>query len=410
MQSLNTNVLRVPNYVSQFKCQQCGECCYQKWRIEIDEKTHKKVKDKYHAMEQDREFQELMGRNEQGKVLMKFTQGKCNALTADNLCSFQQKFGQDYLSNTCRVYPRHIHVTTRGIEFSLTFSCVAAADTLRTKEKMVINTMDSTSPSFSYMSPNRALYYLPEKLTSIKRYYHVIEDGLINIMQDRNYSIGDRLSIIGQSLAKINQIAPEEDDRALKAILSDYHSCPPISANYKMHLQLLRQMIHMRLIQDGAMAAKNIVGTLCRMIAMAESGLDLKTVASFAKIPPESTPISEITYQAKLQKYVYPVAKDIEHVFENYFVNYILKKEFYFNDLGIAYFKMAFLYALLTFFTVGFCSLTKELANEDIAVRSVIEVENGFSHSDVYFQKIKESLEKHTPADVFKLAGSLAKV
>ena len=66
--TVSLSTLRIPSHVRSFSCQQCGSCCLEKWRIEIDPATYKQVAAIYESQQQDNVFHELMTKDDQGKT------------------------------------------------------------------------------------------------------------------------------------------------------------------------------------------------------------------------------------------------------------------------------------------------------------------------------------------------------
>ncbi len=132
--------------------------------------------------------------------------------------------------------------------------------------------------------------------------------------------------------------------------------------------------------------------------------------ATLARSEPEQILLPPEEYRNKVRRYFPNGHQQTEHILEHYFVNYIQKKEFYYQDILFAYFRMAFLYALVNVFTLGYCAMTDKTADEDILVQAIMDMENNFSHSDQYFQLIRENLAKQAPGEVLKAALMLAHV
>jgi|GEM_PF-6846829 len=408
---LNTKVLWIPSHVQKFKCQQCGDCCLQKWRIEIDQKTYEKVKEKYVERGKEQELSSMMQHEENGRISMNFIKGRCSALTKETMCTFQKELGHEYLSNTCKVYPRHIAVSSRGMEFALTFSCNAAAATLDDREKIHILEYKNGGAEFQYMKPNRAMYYLPQRavLNEFKRNYYEIEQGFITIMQDRHYTVSERLIMVGMTLGKLldhqgKTISMEE----MKKLLGNYRETAPAASNHQDYLKALWQILNLRMNQEGSAVFKNTVSTFSTMIAVSEEGIDLQAATMIAKLGPGQLMLPVEQFKQKRSRYIEPGLKDYEHIMENYFVNFILKKEFYFLNPALAYFKMALLYAVLNFYIIGYCTMTKKVVDAATILRSIVELDNGLNHSDAYFKKLSESLTKQPPAEIIKQAFLLA--
>jgi lysine-N-methylase len=410
---LGIDTLRVPSYIRDFHCHQCAECCLQKWRIDIDQKTYDKVSSQYEKLARTEEFMPLMKKEDNGQISMNFNKGRCQALTDDNLCRFQKELGHDFLSNTCKVYPRHIFVSSRGVEFALTFSCRAAADLLRNKAKITIEELPKDTTEFLFMRPNRSMYYWPERLKErdMKRHYYLLEDGLITVMQNRDYSISDRLLFIGLIVGQLLTWGGHDDiQKRLERIFSDYPSYPLPPADECTHFGIFRQVVNARLQQAGSRTVKNIMAALYQAILKPEYGLPLQTAAILARSEPENILLPPKEYRNKVRRYFPNSLQQSEHILEHYFINYILKKEFYYQDILFAFFRMAFLYALVNVFILGYCVMTGKAADDDILVQAIMDMENNFSHSDQYFQKVRDNLEKQSPDEVLKAALAMAHV
>jgi lysine-N-methylase len=410
---LNTKLLRVPSHVQNFQCKQCGECCLQKWRIEIDQKTYDKVKEKYTELGRDEELAKMMNREESGRISMNFNKGRCTALTEETLCIFQKELGHEYLSNTCKVYPRHITVSSRGMEFALTFSCNAAAETLRNKEKIRVIEYKDDAAELQYMKPNRAMYYLPERVSpkDLKHFYFEIEQGLVAIMQDRNYTVSERLVLIGLTIGKLLAFQGKDIQvEQIRDVLQNYRETVTVAPNHQAYLKALWHVLNLRMNEEGNTVFKNTVSTFSKMIAVSDEGIDLQAATMIAKLGPGQLMLPVEQFMQKWGRYVSPGMKECEHLLENYFVNFILKKELYFLNPVLAYFKMALLYAVLNFYVTGYCTMTKKIVDETTILRSVVELDNGLNHSDAYFKKLSENLTKQPPVEVIKQAFLLARI
>lgn len=108
-----TEMALMPQYVRQFSCigSECEDTCCQGWRVNIDEETYKKYQ-RVRDLELKPLLKQGIGRvrsnaNAQnyGKIKMN-SKGKCPFLSENKLCSIQLKLGADYLSDTCKFYPR----------------------------------------------------------------------------------------------------------------------------------------------------------------------------------------------------------------------------------------------------------------------------------------------------------------
>lgn len=143
----------VPDYILEYKCACCTECC-KRWRIIIDKDTVDKY-DQLAATDEELSdmLQESLQKDKTGKAtvrlqnivkkttieengeqrdLLSVDMAVCPFLDSEGLCTIQKKHGIDALSDTCKIFPRTIFKTERGFEMALTYACKIAARTLRT--------------------------------------------------------------------------------------------------------------------------------------------------------------------------------------------------------------------------------------------------------------------------------------
>ena len=122
-----------PFYYDDFKCiaGDCiDNCCHIQWQISIDEKTYKKyrklkgqwgkkINNSITRIRKDNSYLNY------GKIKLK--EGGCSLLDENGLCSIHAQLGENYLSNTCKRYPRGISKYGQIYERNLTMSCPEVA-------------------------------------------------------------------------------------------------------------------------------------------------------------------------------------------------------------------------------------------------------------------------------------------
>ena len=119
-----------PQYFKRFRCtgSECKNNCCHHWQIHIDKDTY----DKYMSLDDDtkKEFNEklkLVNKDNVYAHIVLDSDQYCTFLDKRGLCTIQLRFGHDYLSNTCKYYPRIICVVDGCPEYFLELSCEAAA-------------------------------------------------------------------------------------------------------------------------------------------------------------------------------------------------------------------------------------------------------------------------------------------
>ena len=108
--------MTVPSYIKDFKCiaGACEETCCAGWYIAIDETTYKKYKKVKHPEMKKRFEKELVvkkGSSPECMAKIKLKNNRCAFLAKDNLCDIYKNLGEQYLSETCTMYPRIIPCT-----------------------------------------------------------------------------------------------------------------------------------------------------------------------------------------------------------------------------------------------------------------------------------------------------------
>ena len=214
-----------PQYVKEFICDssKCSNnCCEKGWNIDIDETTYKK----YLNLKPESKSRELIEQLEYNKSKGKYflTKRPCPFLTEKKLCRLQLEYGEDFLSLTCKTYPRVTTDFGKFFERSLTLTCsVAAERILFQKEPMKF---EIAEVSERFQVEGRILVnpvHLDEKILA-----HVIEIqiAMISILQERTLSINQRLIVLGFFLDRLDEIFTAEkfDEAALIKLIAAYES------------------------------------------------------------------------------------------------------------------------------------------------------------------------------------------
>ena len=112
-------------YFDQFKCimDKCPENCCGDWSISVDDETYNKW------MDLEIPDLEMKVSNEIPHTIINKT-GVCPFLTSNGLCSIHKDYGEEFLSNTCKSYPRFVSEYNNLFIENIGLSCPAAAEML----------------------------------------------------------------------------------------------------------------------------------------------------------------------------------------------------------------------------------------------------------------------------------------
>ncbi len=113
-------LIRKQNGFDNFVCiaEKCPKSCCIGWQIVIDETSLQKYKTAAGGF-----ARELQAGIDEREKCFRQNAGRCSMLRSDGLCDLQKNMGEDYLCNTCRLYPRHEEDFLDLREETLTLSC-----------------------------------------------------------------------------------------------------------------------------------------------------------------------------------------------------------------------------------------------------------------------------------------------
>lgn len=213
---MSRSLLFQPQHVGKFLCDgsKCNARCCGGWNIIIDRETYARYPKEISA-----HFKFDAKRD---AYVVQFNENKiCPFLTENKLCRLQLEHGEEFLSPTCRTYPRVINCFGNFFERSLSLSCPVAAEMILFREEPtafeVLDIPGETLKNFQV-----SMIRVDEKFSA-----HVMEiqAALISILRERTLSIDDRLIAAGFFLDKIDEISSGAlDEDALIKLIAAYES------------------------------------------------------------------------------------------------------------------------------------------------------------------------------------------
>lgn len=125
------------SFYDQFKCtaDKCSLTCCSGWDISVDDTTYEKWN------ESSRYCSSCMS-NDGSRIINKNTEDDCPFLDKDKLCLIVKKNGDEYLSETCRMFPRIINRYDDRKEMSLSCACPEVVEIISTMPKISMESID----------------------------------------------------------------------------------------------------------------------------------------------------------------------------------------------------------------------------------------------------------------------------
>lgn len=221
----------IPQYIKYFKCDtsKCTDiCCMSNWSIDIDKNTYYKYCNLKKAKERE-VILKYIKQNSESKTIedyakLNFCQGKCYFLNNEKLCSLQLKYGEEYISNVCRTYPRKINVVNDIIEMSADTSCPVIAELmLKPTKSMEFDFLEETN-----LIRNKSIcgiIYNDENYgkNQPEKYLWDLRNFTIDLLQNRKLSLKNRLNILGHFCKDIDSIIFNNKAQCIIEIINMYY-------------------------------------------------------------------------------------------------------------------------------------------------------------------------------------------
>ncbi|WP_312647679.1 flagellin lysine-N-methylase [Aminipila sp.] len=195
------------------KCKQ--NCCRAGWDIIWSKNECEKIykskalKKSFHQME--KHFVKCNGTQKYMK-LKNTIEDACPFLSEQNLCRIQLTTNYNYLSQTCKVYPRLLMEYKDYFEFSISSGCEKVVEMLLENREALGFTQSNNNLAEIRNSYGRSGKDFPSNIYKdrpILNYWIDIKYLVIEILSDRSYSIEERLFITGMAMELLRDIENE---------------------------------------------------------------------------------------------------------------------------------------------------------------------------------------------------------
>lgn len=390
----NSRIVIVPNYLKDFVCDgnKCEDsCCIGDWNIYVDKKHFKELKKvpNNNLKTNIKRYLKLNPNSNKdidyGILHQDNDSGRCVFLSEDKLCNIQLNLGGNYLCDTCRCYPRYTNNINGTLERALTLSCpIAAKIALLNKDGIDFEEIIENENSRKIMINDFSFNH-----EGIYKYIDILRSFNMSIIKNRNYSIEDRLIILGMFYDKLQNMQDEKNYDELPKLILDYISL--VESNefketlrsmpklYTIQVELLKEIADERALTIDWNFNKRYIECYKEMV----EGLNYTT---------EKT-INEVTetYKEIYLEYYKPYMDEREYILENYLVNYIFIKTFPFvgsESVFDNYVMMVINYSLIKMNLIGISGYQKENFSEEHIIKLIQSFIKVVEHSPEFINHI----------------------
>ncbi|WP_338837506.1 flagellin lysine-N-methylase [Clostridium perfringens] len=370
----------IPKYMKTFKCisPNCTDTCCAGWDINIDENTFKKYEnDKGNLKEliTGKYIKNSQSDDSFNYGFMKITEdNKCPFLNENLLCEIHGKCGEENLSITCRRYPRVFNIIDDIYEKSELPSCEEiCSKAFLNKEKMEFIEIEEDLPE-DFLEIRRVIdteaFIGSDNLI---QYFWDIRIISINIMQNRNFSIEKRLSLLRAFYKSLEDLKTEENFYEIEDLLEKITEYPSNITEFIDSKKIIPLSItnnFFKIILDEKLLRK-VIGTRLKKLL-----LDLnKDQNLFNNIHKYDLNFFD-TY---FKKYSY--------IFENYLVNQIFKDIIPFNtggDLNESIHKLINTYKLIKSYLILWNISSQNEISEKNIIYVIQALSKDLEHNKVF--------------------------
>jgi lysine-N-methylase len=386
-------------YAEKFRCigSDCEDTCCSGWQVSIDSATFQKYRmlpsSPLRLLMDERIHLNPSCAVDQDYARVKLEpDGRCAFLSAEQLCSIQLEHGEQALSFTCANYPRITRQIDDKRETSLQLSCPEAA-------RIVLLDPHFLRPMGQDLSQHDLYEYfaagasrLPPTTGNPCDYLWQVRQLIFLLLQDRSYSLWQRLFIVGMFCKRLASVGP--GPRATPDLLRCYGEI--------MVQERLRDVLNAIPSRPEAQVAlvMALLGGLSRVTQLPARFLECVTDclecisahdepgAEFGKsVSPDYAP----GYIAAFTQHFQPFFERNEYMLENYLLSYVVRQRFPYGDEApsrathlsplMEFTLMALRFAMIKGVLIGMAGHYREGFNSGHVVKLIQSFAKSIEHS-----------------------------
>lgn len=389
--------ITVPSYIENFKCiaEKCEETCCAGWYIAIDEGTYKKYKKVKHPEMKKRFDKELVvkkGSSPECMAKIKLKNNRCAFLAKDNLCDIYRNLGEQYLSETCMMYPRNTNALGEEVELSLALSCPEAArHILLSKEAIRFNKEESTTLPVV----GARLKLQTHSPRQFEDYLLKMRRLLVAIWQESSYNMQDKWQAFEYVMMQLHECKMRQDLKRLTTFLKEMQD-----KGFLKHIQDFSKQKSKSRVQKSLLDHYTTPVVEKKLLVMLMEMRNQKKWPSARyegcynlMIEGLGEDFNYNQYQKGKQVFEKALFETYPHILENYFVNYIYERLVPINQKTPkeSLEEMCLYFALIRLHLIGQGAKQSTLNEEDMVtlLQSFTRV---FDHNEIYMKQIKKQL------------------
>jgi lysine-N-methylase len=230
-------------------------------------------------------------------------------------------------------------------------------------------------------------------LNKAQKYLWELRIFTITVLQDRNYSLWERLIILGMFCQKLQENVANAAVDTIPDLIATYtailedgslkESLSAIPVQYSIQMELLKEIADKRYFMG--VANKRYLECFGEFL----NGIQYTA----------NTKVEQIgeRYEEAYRAFYEPFMKEHEYIMENYLVNYVFRNVFPFSgekSLFDSYMMLVIHYSLIKMHLIGMSAIHKGL-REELVIKLVQSFAKTVEHSPVYLNSIAELMRQN---------------
>ena len=395
--------VRFPQYMKEFKCtgSECEDVCCRSWKVIVDKKTYNKYKEISEG-----EIKEKLDKNvmplESGSNDTKYaeikndsTTGSCAFLSDNRLCILQQHLGEEYLCDTCNIYPRVINKVDDLVEESGEMSCPEVArGALLNPEGIKFEETEIEAERSNIL--NKVVeQQCPASEQKPDKVFLTIRKFTLELVQRRSLRLADRLTVLGIFYEKVEKYLKENRIDEIPDLIA---GCQDMLENETLKKSLTQlpynvtlQMVVLKQLTDKSIVKGIISQRYVDCYNEFVKGVNFDKAPNLAEIA--------VRYKLAYRGYFEPFIKDNEYILENYVVNYIFQNMSSFGNadnenIFSDYLMLIVSYATIKMHLIGIAGFHKGI-NAHLVIKLIQSFGKTMEHDGDYRRDVLEILQKN---------------
>lgn len=388
----------IPTYMKSFACigSACEDSCCVGWSVTLDKRSYKNYRNLKHPVlsnqlnkSMKRVKDETANEANYAHFIMD-SQGRCPMLEESGLCGIQAAMGEHLLSPTCTTYPRAINKVDKFFEMSAKLSCpeIARLALLNPEGIDFEHTVYDMNSDWGKRGTQDT-----SRFDNGEYLFWDIRIFTIEIIQNRNLNLSDRMIFLGLFINKLQLVFDEQQYERVPDLIDEYKnkinnpiflsSLTKIQTNIELQLRLVIELIQVRNKSGG------VVPRYSECYSEMLTGFDIQDEVDLIKLKKKYNDNHKFFYD--------PFMNDYGYMLENYLVNYIFENLFpniKNGDVFSQFTKMSVLYSLLRIHLVGISGFHQEL-NQEVAIKVIQSFVRVVEHNQSYLNSITELLQQN---------------